>query len=70
MARKNGSTTARKEAQVSDCIRMIAEDNSSQRNNMMFQLDGPRVSGVTLGKRLSNLLQSQLKSHSNKQYCG
>ena len=31
MARKNGSTTARKEAQVSDCIRMIAEDNSSHK---------------------------------------
>ena len=31
MARKNGSTTARKEVQVSDCIRMIAEDNSSHK---------------------------------------
>jgi hypothetical protein len=32
MARKNGSTTARKEAQVSDCIRMIAEDNISHKH--------------------------------------
>jgi len=32
MARKNGSTTARKEAQVSDCIRMIAEDNVSHKH--------------------------------------
>ena len=31
MSRKNGSTAARKEAQVSDCIRMIAEDNSSHK---------------------------------------
>ena len=32
MARKNGSTAARKEAQVSDCIRMIAEDNISHKH--------------------------------------
>ena len=44
MARKNGSTTARKQAQVSECMKKIAEDNISHKEWCEFATEQYDVS--------------------------
>tara|TARA_R110001632_G_scaffold2063_2_gene9139 strand:- start:947 stop:1339 length:393 start_codon:yes stop_codon:yes gene_type:complete len=44
MARKNGATTARKQAQVSECMKKIAEDNISHKEWCEFATEQYDVS--------------------------